>query len=88
MAPTQAGLATGRYCPILRPARSEQYRPTIAVKCQLVGTSQVKIWRGKEQIGIDDFNWKRARAVPWGPSIQVMAMMVYDDGDDCPFDLE
>ena len=99
-AAADAGLASGKYCPILRPSKKEDYRPTIAVKCQLVGSNAVKIWRGKEQISVDQIDdWRRCRAVPavhlrgiwcqghqWGPSIQVAAM--YVQGQECPFDIE
>ena len=95
-----AKVASGKYCPILKPSKKEEHRPTIAAKCQLVGINAVKCWdaHSGERIELDSFDWKRCRVTPilelrgawqqpsqWGPSIETRHLQVWTQDESCQF---
>ena len=77
-----------RYIPMVKDSKREGYAPTLSAKCQLPDGTRTDL----------DFDWRAARVCPvlqlrgiwvqghqYGPSIDVIDLLVFTEGEVCPF---
>ena len=87
--------------PLKKPAKSDEYWPTISVKVQATGANPTRIWIEGKRVKAEDVPWTNARVAMvcearslWvqpkmhGVSIEARDIMVYPEYNHCPDDDE